>query len=125
MNDIDELLTRGIANIIPGKDELKKVLESGKKLNVYFGIDPTSTRIHLGHTVSLRILNRLANLGHNVTFLIGDFTALIGDSSDKESERPILTSEEIENNFKDYKNHAGKVLDFSKIKIKHNSEWLK
>jgi tyrosyl-tRNA synthetase len=125
MNDIDELLTRGVANIIPGKDELKKLLESGKKLNVYFGIDPTSTKIHLGHTVSLRILNRLANLGHTVIFLIGDFTALIGDSSDKESERPILTSEQIEINFKDYKKHAGRVLDFSKVKIRHNSEWLK
>lgn len=125
MNDIDELLTRGVANIIPGKEELKKVLESGKKLNVYLGIDPTATKIHLGHTVPLRTLNRLANLGHNVTFLIGDFTALIGDTSDKESERPVLTSSEIENNFKDYKRQAEKVLDFSKVQIKYNSHWLK
>jgi tyrosyl-tRNA synthetase len=125
MNDIDELLGRGVANIIPGKEELKKLLESGKKLNVYLGIDPTSTKIHLGHTVPLRVLNRLADLGHNVTFLIGDFTALIGDTSDKESERPVLTSEEIENNFKDYKRQAEKVLDFSKVKIQYNSTWLK
>jgi tyrosyl-tRNA synthetase len=125
MHDIDELLTRGIANIIPGKDELKKALESGKKLNIYLGTDPTSTKIHLGHTVPLRTLNRLANLGHNVTFLIGDFTALIGDSSDKESERPVLTSEQIENNFKDYKKQAEKVLDFSKVNVRYNSEWLK
>lgn len=125
MNEIDELLTRGVANIIPGKDELKKVLESGKKLNIYFGIDPTSTKIHLGHTVPLRTLNRLANLGHNVTFLIGDFTALIGDTSDKESERPVLTPKEIENNFKDYQRQAEKVLDFSKVQIKYNSHWLK
>jgi len=125
MSDIDELLTRGVANIIPGKDELKKALESGRKLNVYIGIDPTATKIHLGHTVPLRTLNRLATLGHNVTFLIGDFTALIGDSSDKESERPVLTSQQIEDNFKDYKEQAEKVLDFSKISIKYNSEWLK
>lgn len=125
MHDIDELLTRGVANIIPGKDELKKLLESGKKLNVYLGIDPTSTKIHLGHTVPLRTLNRLANLGHNVTFLIGDFTALIGDTSDKNSERPVLTSEQIEENFKTYKKQAEKVLDFSKVNLKYNSEWLK
>jgi tyrosyl-tRNA synthetase len=125
MNDLDEFLTRGVANIIPSKEELRKLLESGKKLNVYLGIDPTSTKIHLGHTVPLRTLNRLAELGHNVTFLIGDFTALIGDTSDKESERPVLTSKEIENNFKDYKRQAEKVLDFSKVKIRYNSEWLK
>ncbi len=125
MTGIDELLTRGVANIIPDKEELKKLLESDKKLNVYFGIDPTSTKIHLGHTVPLRTLSRLANLGHNVTFLIGDFTALIGDTSDKESERPVLTSDEIENNFKDYKRQAEKILDFSKVNIKYNSEWLK
>lgn len=124
MNDIDELLTRGVANIIPGKDELKKALESGKKLNVYLGIDPTSTKIHLGHAVPLRKLQKLAELGHNVTFLIGDFTALIGDTSDKDSERPILTPEEIEENFKTYKKQAEKLVDFSKINVRKNSEWL-
>jgi len=61
-------LTRGVANIIPNKDELKKTLESGKKLNVYLGIDPTSTKIHLGHAVPLRKLQKLAELGHHVTF---------------------------------------------------------
>jgi len=124
MHDIDELLTRGVANIIPGKDELKKVLELGKKLNIYLGIDPTSTHIHLGHAVPLRKLQKLAELGHNVTFLIGDFTALVGDTSDKDSERPILTSEEIEKNFETYKKQAEKLVDFSKITIKKNSEWL-
>lgn len=124
MDKVEELLTRGVANIIPNKEELKKILSSGKKLNIYFGIDPTATRIHLGHAVVLRKLEEFAKLGHNVTFLIGDFTALVGDTSDKESERPILTSEEIEQNFKTYKKQAEKVLDFSKIKVKQNSEWL-
>ena len=124
MDKIDRLLTRGVTNIIPSNEGLKKVLSSGKKLNVYLGIDPTSTKLHLGHTVVLRKLNEFAKLGHNVTLLIGDFTALVGDTSDKESERPILTSEEIENNFKTYKAQAGKILDFSKIKIRKNSEWL-
>jgi len=124
MDKVEELLTRGVANIIPNKDELKKLLESRKKLNIYLGIDPTSTKLHLGHTVTLRKLNELAKLGHNATFLIGDFTALVGDTSDKDSERPILTSEEVDENFKTYKKQAEKILDFSKIKVRKNSEWL-
>jgi tyrosyl-tRNA synthetase len=123
MNDINELLTRGVANIIPNKELLEKVL-SGKKLNIYLGIDPTATKIHLGHAVPLRKLQKFAELGHSVTFLIGDFTALIGDTSDKDTERPVLTKEEIEENFATYKEQAEKVLDFSKIKVVHNSEWL-
>ena len=125
MDKIDEILTRATANIIPGKSELEKLLNSGKKLNVYLGIDPTSTKIHLGHTVGLRKLQQFAALGYNVTFVIGDFTALIGDTSDKDSERPSLSKEEIEENFKTYKKQAEKVLDFSKVKIRYNSEWLK
>ncbi|RJQ25397.1 tyrosine--tRNA ligase [Candidatus Parcubacteria bacterium] len=125
MDKIEELLTRGVANIIPNKAELQKSLKSGKKLNIYLGIDPTATKIHLGHAVPIRKLQALANLGHHVTFLIGDFTALIGDTSDKESERPALSQEEIKENFKTYKEQAEKILDFSRIKIRHNSEWLK
>lgn len=121
---IDEILTRGVANIIPGKPELKKLLESGKKLNIYLGIDPTMTKIHLGHALPLRKLVQFANLNHNVTFLIGDFTTLVGDTSDKNSERPILTKEEIINNFQTYKQQAEKIIDFSKVKIVYNSEWL-
>ena len=92
---IESLLTRGMENIIPGKEKLLELLSSGKVLNVYMGIDPTATRIHLGHAFGLRKLQIMANLGHQVTFLIGDFTAKIGDTSDKETERPILTDEEI------------------------------
>lgn len=121
---IEEILTRGVVNIIPGREELEKLLNSGKKLNVYLGIDPTSTRIHLGHSVALRRLQLMVELGHKVTFLIGDFTALIGDTSDKEGERPVLTYEQIEENFRTYKEQASKFLDFSKITIVHNSEWL-
>lgn len=119
-----QILDRGVANIIPGKDELLKALKGKKKLNIYFGIDPTTTKIHLGHAVPLRKLNQLANLGHNVTFLIGDFTALIGDTSDKESERPALTTDEIKENFKTYQKQAEKIVDFRKIKVRRNSEWL-
>lgn len=121
---MDDILSRGVANVIPNKTELEKLLNSGKKLNVYFGIDPTATKIHIGHAVPLRKLQKLAELGHKVTFLIGDFTALVGDTSDKDSERPILTRVEIEENFQTYKKQAEKILDFSKIKVRHNSEWL-
>lgn len=125
MDQIEELLTRGVENIIPGKEKLRDLLSSGKKLNIFIGIDPTATNIHIGHAVPLRKLNAFANLGHHVTFLIGDFTALIGDTSDKDTERPVLTTEQIKSNFETYKKQAEKVLDFSKITVVHNSDWLK
>jgi tyrosyl-tRNA synthetase len=123
---IEELLTRGVANIISGKNELIKRIHSGEKLNIYLGIDPTATQIHLGHAVPLRKLQAFAVLGHHVTFLIGDFTALIGDTSDKDTERPVLTSEQIHENFQSYKKQAEKIIDFSlpNVTVKHNSEWL-
>lgn len=124
MENVEELLTRGVSNVIPDKNSLLDKLRLGKFLNVYLGIDPTSTKIHIGHAVPLRKLQTFVDLGHNVTFLIGDFTALIGDTSDKESERPVLTSDQIKENFKTYKNQASKFVDFSKVKVVHNSEWL-
>lgn len=125
MDKTQKLLSRGVANVVPSKKELEELLNTGKKLNVYFGIDPTATQIHLGHAVPLRKLAAFAQLGHKVTFLIGDFTALIGDTSDKDSERPVLTSQQIEENFKTYQKQAEKVIDFSKVKVRYNSEWLK
>lgn len=124
MDQIDETLTRGVENIIPGKVQLEKLLRSGKKLSIYLGIDPTATRIHLGNAVAIRKLQSFVSLGHHVHFLIGDFTALVGDTSDKESERPILSSGQIQENFQDYKKQAEKLLDFSKVKIVHNGDWL-
>ncbi len=121
---IDALVTRGVENIIPDRSKLLEFLNSGKTLNVYMGIDPTATRIHLGHAFGLRKLQIMADLGHKVTFLIGDFTAKIGDTSDKEAERPVLTDEEIKVNFETYKRQAEKFLDFSLVSVVHNSEWL-
>jgi len=121
---IESFLNRGVENIVPSKAVVEKLLNSGKVLNVYLGIDPTATKIHLGHAFPLRKLQILAELGHHVTFLIGDFTAIVGDTSDKESERPILTREQIEENFQTYKRQAKKFLDFSKIELHFNSEWL-
>jgi len=121
---IESFLTRGVETIIPGRQEVEKLLNSGKVLNVYLGIDPTATRIHLGHAFPLRKLQILAELGHHVTFLIGDFTATVGDTSDKEGERPVLSREQIEENFQTYKRQAKKLLDFSKVELHYNSEWL-
>ncbi len=124
MININEVITRRVTNVIPNKVKLEEMLKSGKKLNVYLGIDPTATRIHIGHAVALRKLQEFVELGHNVTFLIGDFTALIGDTSDKDTERPVLTYKQIKKNFLTYKKQASKIVDFKKVTVKFNSSWL-
>ena len=124
MDQIDELLTRGVANIIPGKAELAKILLSGRKLNVYCGFDVTAPHLHIGNAVPLRKLQQFVDLDHHVTFLIGDFTTLVGDTSDKETERPVISEDQIAKNWQDYAAQAGKVLDLSKITVRRNSEWL-
>lgn len=120
---ITEILTRGVEEVII-RQELEELLRSGKKITLYLGIDPTGSQLHLGHAIALRKLRDFQRLGHRVIFLIGSFTALIGDTSDKDSPRVPLTPEQIEENFKTYKQQASKILDFSKIELKYNSEWL-
>ncbi len=120
---IDEILTRGVEEIIV-KEDLKKKLLSGKKLRIYFGVDPTGFDLHLGHAVVLWKLRDLQELGHEVILLIGDFTARIGDPSGKDATRKPLTEKEVRANMKDYKKQASKILDFTKVKIKYNSQWL-
>ena len=124
MDKIEELLTRGVANIIPGRAELEKILRSGKKLNIYCGFDVTAPQLHIGNAVPMRKLQQFVDLGHSVTFLIGDFTTLIGDTSDKETERPIIAENQIEENWQNFAKQAGKFLELSKISVKRNSEWL-
>lgn len=121
---IDQLINRAVVNILPDSHSLRQRLIQGPRLTVYLGIDPTAPRIHLGHAVPLRKLNAIAQLGHQVILLIGDFTALIGDTSDKESERPALTEEQIQQNWQTYRQQAEKILDFDKVEIKFNSQWL-
>jgi len=123
MSDFDQLLQRSVQDIIPKKG-LEEKLKAGKKLKVYLGIDPTSTNIHLGNAVPLRKLRDFQNAGHEVIFLVGSFTALIGDTSDKEAMRQPLTQAQIESNFQTYKEQASKILDFSKAKILYNGDWL-
>jgi len=120
---IKELLTRGVEEVI-NFENLEKKLKSGKKLRVKFGIDPTSPNIHIGRAVPLFKLRDFQDLGHQIVFIIGDFTGVIGDTSDKESERPMLQSEEVKKNMENYINQANKILDINKCEIHYNSEWL-
>ena len=120
---VEHVLTRGVAEILPGKESLEKLL-SEKKIRVYLGIDPTGSLLTLGHSVVLRKLQQFAELGHEVILLIGNGTVKIGDPTGKDSTRPELTDEQIEENFKTWKEQASTVLDFSKITIKHNGDWL-
>ena len=124
MDKITELLTRGVANIIPGKAELEQLFRSGRKLNVYCGFDVTAPQLHIGNTVPMRKLQAFVDLGHNVTFLIGDFTTLVGDTSDKDTERPVVAEEDIDRNWHHFARQAGKILDLTKVDIRRNSEWL-
>ncbi|MDP2685202.1 MAG: tyrosine--tRNA ligase [bacterium] len=119
---IDELLTRGVEQIIV-KKELTHKIKSGKKLRIKLGVDATAPKMHLGHTVVLRKLKQFMELGHQVIFLVGDFTAKIGDPSDKLSARKSLTDQEIKANMKDYKQQVGMVLDLKKVEFRYNSEW--
>lgn len=125
---IDRILNKGVEQILPSADALKELLLSGKKINVYQGFDPTAPTLHIGHSVGMRKLEDFRKLGHNVHFLIGDFTARIGDPSDKTSARVKLTKEEVENNMKVYVEQASHFIDiFNKenpVKILYNSQWL-
>lgn len=122
-NLIQETLTKQIDKIYPSREALEKVLKSGKKLTIYWGIDPTSPDIHLGHSTNLFVLRRFQNLGHKIVGLTGDFTARIGDPSGKTIGRVPLTQIQIAENFKNYRSQILKVLDPKKTVFKFNSEW--
>ncbi len=125
---VDELLTRAVDAVHPSPDLLKSALMSGDRLTAYMGIDPTAPELHLGHVSQLYKLKRLQELGHHVILLIGDFTAMIGDPTDKSSTRVKLTRQQVLENANTYKEQASKILDFehpmNPIELKYNSEWL-
>lgn len=106
------------------KDNLKKRLLSGKVLRVKFGIDPTGPKIHLGRAIPLRKLRKFQDLGHKAVLIVGDFTATIGDPSDKLEKRPMLTEKQIKTNMKDYVKQLGIIIDLKKTELKYNSKWL-
>lgn len=118
----DEALKRTMAAEL--KERLLEAQKEGRPLRVYCGYDPTKADLHLGHTVTMRKLRQFQELGHEITFLIGNYTALIGDPSDKDVTRPILTPEEVEANAQTYAKQAFKILDPAKTKIRYNAEWL-
>lgn len=134
--DIDEQVTLLMQGTEYGDEEiaafmaseLKQLLikaeKTKKPLKVYCGYDPTSTDLHLGHTITMRKLRQFQDLGHEVTFLIGSYTALVGDPSDKNKARPVLTQEQVSENARTYAEQAFRVLDQNKTRIRYNGEWL-
>lgn len=117
------LLKRGIAELI-SEEELKKKLSTGRPLVIKAGFDPTAPDLHLGHTVLLRKLAQFQKLGHRVIFMIGDYTAMIGDPSGRTDLRPVLTPAQVLANAQTYKTQVGKILDLNKLEVRFNSEWL-
>ena len=118
-----EILTRGTEEIIPEESFLKQI-KSKKKLRVKAGFDPTSPDLHLGHTVLLNKMKIFQDLGHEVIFLIGDFTGLVGDPSGVNETRPVLTKEQLDKNAETYKEQVFKILDPKKTEVRFNSEWM-
>ena len=118
-----ELLTRGTEEIIPEESFLEQI-KSKRKLRVKAGFDPTSPDLHLGHTVLLNKMKIFQDLGHEVIFLIGDFTGLVGDPSGVNETRPVLTQDQLDKNAETYKEQVFKILDPNKTEIRFNSEWM-
>lgn len=121
---INDVLTRGVENVYPSKEEVKKALLSSKILSIYNGIDPTAPTLHIGHGATLLKLREFQDLGHKIILLIGDFTGRIGDPTDKTATRKQLSVKEVKNNLKSYTKQAGKILDMKKVQVKFNSKWL-
>ncbi len=119
----NDLLTRAVSDVVP-RALAEEKLKSGKPMRIYLGIDPTGAKLHLGHSVPLRKLKAFTDAGHHVIFLIGSFTAMIGDPTGRDQMREPLTRKDIEKNFETYKEQASKILDFSKIELRYNHEWL-
>ncbi len=120
---IQDILTRGVEDVFV-REHLEKQLRSGKKLRVKLGIDPTGKNVHLGNAVILWKLRAFQDLGHQVVLIVGDFTARIGDSSDKLDKRPMLSSKQVQENLLGYKKQLGKIIDLSRAEIVYNSKWL-
>lgn len=128
LEKIEELLTRGVSEIYPTKDDLKKVLSSGRRLRIYVGADATGSSLHLGHSKNFILLEKLRRLGHEVVILFGDFTAMIGDPTDKTSARVMLSSEQINENLKTWTDQISKIVKINDsknpVKIVRNNDWL-
>jgi tyrosyl-tRNA synthetase (EC 6.1.1.1) len=122
-NETLAVFQRGTDEILP-LDELKKKLKKNKPLRIKAGFDPTAPDLHLGHTVLINKLKQLQDLGHEILFLIGDFTGMIGDPTGKSATRPPLTQEQVIENAKSYQDQVFKILDKEKTTVVYNSEWM-
>lgn len=125
---IEELLTRSVVEILPSKDLFKKELMSGRQLKIYIGADPTGTALHLGHATNYIILEKFRKLGHKIIVLFGDFTARIGDPTDKLATRVQLTREQVINNTKTWIEQLSPIIDFNDkenpVEVVYNHDWL-
>lgn len=121
---IDELLTRGVENVYPDKESLRKKLLSGERIRLYCGFDPTAASLHIGHGIQIKKLEEFRRLGHEVIFLYGGFTAMIGDPTDKAEARKVLTKEEVKKNMQGWKGQIKHIIDVRKISFKNNNDWL-
>ena len=121
---IKHLLNRAVEEVFV-KESLEKKLRSGKQLRIKLGFDPTSPFLHIGRAIVLWKLREFQDLGHKVVFIVGDFTALVGDPSDKLEKRPMLTAKKVKDNLKNYRAQVGKILDLKKAEFHLNSKWLK
>src|SRR3990167_8579045 len=121
--DVEELLSRGVIEVIDRKN-LRNRLISGEKLRVKLGIDPTSPNIHIGRAIPLLKLRAFQDMGHTAVFIVGDLTGMIGDTSDKDSERPMLSKGQVQENMRTYLDQAFKILDKNKTETYYNSRWL-
>lgn len=120
---LHEILHRGVEQILPSASALEKLMNQ-KKIRLYLGIDPTGNQLHLGHSVVLHKLQQFVEAGHEVILLIGNGTVRIGDPTGRDKTRPVLTDAMIEENFQTWKDQASKILDFSRIRVVHNGDWL-
>lgn len=123
ITNIEEMLTRRVEKVLPTKEGLVQLMQK-RKIRLYQGFDPTGYRLHLGHSIGLRKLMEFANLGHEVIFLFGTGTVLVGDPSLRDSARKAITQEEIERNVKDWKKQVAPLVDFKKVTVKQNGDWL-
>lgn len=123
MHNLNNILTRRVEKVLPTKQGLIDLMQQ-KKIKLYQGFDPTGGRLHLGHTVGIRKLMDFANAGHEVIFLFGTGTVLVGDPSERDSGRKFITEEEIDANIKDWKRQVAPLVDFEKVKILRNGDWL-
>ncbi len=124
MDNLDKILAKSVSEIFPDKNALKKLMEN-KKIKVYSGFDPTGPKLHLGHAILLNKLQQFADLGHEVILLFGTGTVLAGgDPSQRNEARKVITIDKIEENIKDWKRQASKIINFDKVQIKQNGDWL-